>query len=88
MRAHGHLPRSPRAIRSHPDEPDQRGRFGAALLFVRWSEGGERPVGHLETEVLVWGKTKEEAADRLKGLSLFDVKAALDDAISQAPGEW
>jgi len=38
--------------------------------------------------VLVWGKTKEEAADRLKGLSLFDVKAALDDAISQAPGEW
>lgn len=70
------------------DEPNQRGLFGAALLFVRWSKGGDRPVGHLESDVLVWGKTKEEAGDRLKALSLFDVKAALDEAISQAPGEW
>ena len=70
------------------EEPDGRGRFGAALLFVRWSPAGERPVGHLETEVLVWGKTPAEAADRLKALSLFDVKAALDEAIDRAPGEW
>jgi hypothetical protein len=70
------------------EEPDQRGRFGAALLFVRWSEGGDRPVGHVETEVLVWGKTPDEAADRLKVLSLFDVKAALDEAIGRAPGAW
>jgi len=70
------------------DEPDDRGRFGASLLFVRWSPGGDRPVGHLETEVLVWGKTPEEAADRLKSLSLYDVKAHLDEAISRAPGEW
>ena len=27
-------------------EPDLRGLFGAALLFVRWSAGGDRPVGH------------------------------------------
>ena len=70
------------------EEPDARGRFGAALLFVRWSEAGDRPVGHLETETLVWGRSPEEAAERLKALSLYDVKAALDEAIAQAPGEW
>ena len=70
------------------DEPDLRGLYGAALLFVRWSSAGDRPVGHLETETLAWGRTSEEAGDRLKGLSLFDVKAALDEAIARAPSEW
>jgi hypothetical protein len=70
------------------DEPDGRGLYGAALLFVRWSPGGERPVGHVETDVLVRGKTPAEAAERLHSLSLYDVKAALDEAITQAPGEW
>jgi hypothetical protein len=70
------------------EEPDQRGRFGAALLFVRWSPAGDRPVGHLESEVLAWGKTPEEADERLKALSLYDVKAALDEAIARTPGEW
>ncbi len=70
------------------DVPDRRGLFGAALLFVRWSPGGERPVGHLETETLVWGKTSDEASERLKALSLYDVKAALDEAIAGSPGEW
>jgi hypothetical protein len=45
-------------------------------------------VGHVETETLAWGSTEAEAAERLKSLSLYDVKAALDDAIAQAPGEW
>ena len=62
--------------------PDEKGRYGAALLFVRWSPGGERPAGHVETECLAWGATAEEAEERLKTLSLFDVKAALDDAIA------
>lgn len=70
------------------DEPDARGMYGAALLFVRWSPDGERPVGHVETEYLAWGKTAEEAEERLRTLSLFDVKAALDEAITQAPEEW
>lgn len=70
------------------EEPDARGLYGAALLFVRWSPGGERPVGHVETDVLVRGKTPAEAAERLHSLSLYDVKAALDEAIAQAPGEW
>ena len=70
------------------DEPDLRGLYGAALLFVRWSEGGERPVGHLETEALAWGRTPAEAAQRVGALSLYDVKAALDQAIARAPSEW
>ncbi|HET7601278.1 MAG TPA: hypothetical protein VFK09_13355 [Gemmatimonadales bacterium] len=70
------------------DEPDVRGLYGAALLFVRWAPSGDRPVGHVETDVLVWGKTRAEAAERLEALSLYDVKAALDEAIARAPGEW
>jgi hypothetical protein len=64
------------------EEPDARGRYGAALLFVRWGEGGDRPVGHVETEYLAWGASTTEAEDRLRALSLYDVKAALDDAIT------
>ena len=70
------------------DEPDVRGRYGAALLFVRWSPGGDRPLGHVETETLAWGRTPAEAESRLGALSLYDVKAALDEAISQAPPAW
>lgn len=70
------------------DDPDDRGRFGAALLFVRWDAAGAAPVGHVETEFLAWGRTAAEAEERLKALSLFDVKAALDEAIARAPGEW
>jgi hypothetical protein len=70
------------------EAPDENGRYGASLLFVRWSPAGDRPTGHVETEVLAWGRTPEEAEARIKGLSLYDVKAALDQAIGRAPGEW
>ena len=70
------------------EEPDLRGLYGAALLFVRWSTGGERPVGHVETETLAWARTAAEAEERLKALSLYDVKAALDESIARAPAEW
>lgn len=70
------------------EEPDVRGLYGAALLFVKWSRDGDRPVGHLESETLAWGKTPAEAESRLEGLSLYDVKAALDEAIAHAPGSW
>ena len=70
------------------EEPDSRGLYGAALLFVRWAAAGDRPSGHLETETLVWGRTPEEAQVRLESLSLYDVKAALEEAIASAPGVW
>jgi hypothetical protein len=70
------------------DDPDARGRYGAALLFVRWDAAGAAPVGHVETDFLAWGRSVGEAEDRLKALSLYDVKAALDEAIANQPGEW
>jgi hypothetical protein len=70
------------------DEPDPGGRYGAALLFVRWAPAGDRPVGHLETPPLAWGRTAAAAEERLLVLSLYDVKAALDEAIAASPGEW
>jgi hypothetical protein len=70
------------------DEPDERGRYGAALLFVRWSPSGDRAVGHAESPVLAWGRTPVEAEERLKALSLYDVKQALDEAIAARPEAW
>lgn len=70
------------------DDPDERGRYGAALLFVRWDAAGAAPVGHVETDFLAWGRSAAEAEERLKALSLYDVKAALDEAIANQPGEW
>lgn len=71
------------------DTKDERGRYGAALVFVRWDESGQKPDGHVETDYLAWGATPAEAEERIKALSLFDVKAALDEAIAARPqGEW
>ncbi len=69
------------------DEADANGRFGGALLFVRWSPAGDSPTGHLETDFLVMGATPDEARERLGALSLYDVKAALDELIAANPSE-
>ena len=70
------------------EDPDVRGLYGAALLFVRWSAGGDRPLGHVESETLAWDRTQAEAESGIAALSLYDVKAALDEAINRAPGPW
>lgn len=70
------------------DVPDERGRYGAALVFIRWSPAGDRPVGHLESDYLAWGQSPGEAEARIKLLSLYDVKAQLDAAIAAAPEAW
>ena len=64
------------------DEPDSRGRFGGALLFVRWTPGGDAPDGHLESDYLLWGATPDDARTRLGALSLYDVKSQLDELIA------
>jgi hypothetical protein len=60
------------------DEPDERAQYGAALLFLRWSPGGERPIGHVETDYLAFGTTPEDARARLADLPLHEVKRHLD----------
>lgn len=64
--------------------PDDQGRYGAALLFVRWSDAGDRPVGHLETEYLAWGATPAEALGPLLSLTLHELKTYLDRCIADA----
>lgn len=70
------------------DQSDELGRYGAALRFVRWDPAGGQPVGHVETGYLAFGASPDEAQRRLGALSLFDVKAALDDAIRARPEGW
>jgi hypothetical protein len=62
-------------------EPNAEGRFGAAVLFVRWSPSGSQTVGHVETPNLVFGDTPEEAEAKIRELSLHAVKHHLDQAI-------
>ncbi len=64
------------------DQPDEDGRFGAALLFVQWSESGDRPEGHLETDYLAFGETPAAAEASLRSLSLYDVKQHLDRLVN------
>jgi hypothetical protein len=63
------------------DGPDAHGQYGAALLFVRWSDAGDRPIGHLETDYLFRGATPAEALVPLLALTLQDVKRHLDACI-------
>lgn len=70
------------------EEPNGEGRYGASLLFVRWSPAGDRPLGTVETPPLAFGRSPEEADRRIKTLSLFDVKAALDAALATRPEGW
>ena len=58
------------------------GRYGAALLFVRWGESS--PVGHLETGYLAFGSTPDEALAPVLALSLEEVKAHLDQCVARA----
>jgi len=65
------------------ETPDAHGRYGAALLFVRWSDAGDRPVGHLETGYLASGATPAEALAPLLALTLHELKEHLDRCIDQ-----
>jgi hypothetical protein len=70
------------------DVPDAAGRYGAALLFVRWGEtGAGRPVGHLETDYLAYGRSPEEALGPLLALTLQEVKQHLDRCVEREKGE-
>ena len=63
------------------ENPDEQGRYGGALLFIRWSPSGEQPTGHVETDYLAFGHTPAESEERLRALSLHEVKEELDRAI-------
>lgn len=72
------------------DAPDANGRFSGAVLFVRWSPAGDAPTGHLETEYLAYGGSREEVETALRALSLHDVKIHLDRLVAARAGlsDW
>lgn len=66
-----------------PDEPEADGRYGAAILFVRWTPAGNAPDGHVESEFVAYGETAEIAAAEAGALTLHRVKELLDAAIGR-----
>ena len=72
------------------DEPDVDGRYGAAILFVRWSASGDQPDGHVETDYLHFGPDPATAARGVLALTLHEVKDHLDRAITarKESGDW
>jgi hypothetical protein len=60
------------------------GRWGAYLLFVRWSSGEPRVTGHLETPFLAHGATPDDAREALGAMPLEEVKVRLDALIAAA----
>ena len=64
------------------DDPGPDGRYGAALIFVRWSPGNE-PDGHLETAFLARDAEATRAEKLVGRLPLGDVKRHLDRLIAE-----
>ena len=74
------------SVATFADDSAESGRFGAALLFVCWGDGGvDRPVGHLETEYLAYGSSADEALAPLLALTLEQVKVHLDRCVARQP---
>jgi hypothetical protein len=70
------------------EQPDERGRYGASLLFVRWSPPATVRSDTSKPKSWPGAGSASEAEERIKALSLYDVKSALDEAIARGPGEW
>ena len=68
------------------ESPDAAGRYGAALLFIRWSDAGDRPVGHLETDYLAFGDSPAAALGPVLDLTLREIKDQLDRCIAAVEG--
>ncbi len=67
------------------DDPGPDGRYGAALLFIRWS-ASNAPDGHLESDYLGFGPTPAVAEAEVGRLTLHGVKEILDALIASHPG--
>ena len=58
--------------------------YGAFILFVQWKRYGAQGVdGHLESEFLAWGCSRDEALAALGAMELPAVQRILDDLIRQ-----
>ncbi len=64
--------------------PDLANPYVAYLVFPRWALTGVGIVGHVETPTLVKAKSTEDAQATIGALPLPEVKALLDQAITDA----
>ena len=62
------------------DVPGPDGRYGAAVIFVRWSPSNE-PDGHLETGFLSHDADASLAEQAVGRMTLLDAKRHLDSLI-------
>jgi hypothetical protein len=69
------------------ERPAPAGPFSGYLVFPRWADTGVGIVGHLETPLLVEGKTQEDVTARLEALTLPEVQALLSQAIHRREQE-
>ncbi len=67
------------------DDPGPDGRYGAALIFIRWSPTNA-PDGHLESDYLAFDADPAKAEAVVGRLALADVKRILDGLIATASG--
>jgi hypothetical protein len=63
------------------DVPGPDGRYGAAVIFVRWSASQE-PDGHLETGFLAHDADPARAEQAVGRMTLLDAKRHLDELIA------
>jgi hypothetical protein len=61
--------------------PDLAAPFSGYLVFPRWADTGVGIVGHVETPLLLQGKSQEEVTTRLEELTLLEVSHLLGEAI-------
>jgi hypothetical protein len=64
------------------DDPDVHGRYGAALLFIRWS-ADQQPDGHLESPYLARATDPKSAEVEVGRMMLTEVKTRLDALIAE-----
>jgi hypothetical protein len=65
-------------------EGSLRTPFCGYLIFPRWAETGLGIVGHVETPILVRGRSEKEVVDQLSAMGLQRVRDLLDDAVRLA----
>ena len=63
------------------DIPGADRRYGAAMIFVRWSSANE-PDGHLETGFLAYDADPSSAEEAVGRMTLLDAKHHLDGLIA------
>ena len=69
------------------DTGDAARPHGGYLLFLRWRRVGASGVeGHLESDFLRWGASEAEARAAVEAMTLWEVKAVLDDLVRRDYG--